>query len=99
MDSDLFEEAFGAWQFVSVLMAFAPKPVPGGITDSTLLPYAIDASNVLASLAPRALKEPVRQTVAEIRQAWNDQIHKSRIREILADKDANEAEVAATPGP
>jgi membrane protein required for colicin V production len=67
--------------FVSVLLAFTPKPVPGWMTGSALLPYAIDTSNVLAALAPRALKEPVRQTIAEIRQAWDEQVHKSQKRE------------------
>ena len=47
--------------FVSVLMAFTPRPVPAWMTGSFLLPYAIDTSNVLASLAPRALKDPVRE--------------------------------------
>lgn len=64
--------------FVSVLMAFTPKPVPNWMTGSFLLPYAIDTSNVLASLAPRALKNAVSGTVAEIRQEWNDQVRKSK---------------------
>jgi membrane protein required for colicin V production len=67
--------------FVAVLMAFTPKPVPNWIVGSALLPYAIDASNICAGLAPRALKDGVRQTVVEIRQAWDDQVRKSHIRE------------------
>ena len=67
--------------FVSVLMAFTPKPVPQWMTGSYLLPYAIDASNIVASLAPRALKEPVRQSIGEIRQAWDDEVRKSQRRE------------------
>jgi membrane protein required for colicin V production len=67
--------------FVSVLMAFTPKPVPNWMTGSYLLPYAIDASNIAASLAPRALKDAVRQTVGEIRQAWDDELRKSKKRE------------------
>jgi hypothetical protein len=51
------------------------------MTGSFLLPYAIDTSNVLASLAPRALKDPVRDAVREIRQAWDDEVRKSRKRE------------------
>ncbi len=66
---------------VSVLMAFTPRPVPAWMTGSFVLPYAIGASNVIASLAPRALKEPVRQTVGEIRQAWDEQVRKSQKRE------------------
>ena len=73
--------------FVSVLLAFTPRPVPAWMTGSFLLPYAIDTSNVLASLAPRALKDPVRDSVREIRQAWDDQVRKSHIREEKRDKE------------
>ena len=67
--------------FVSVLLAFTPRPMPAWMTGSFLLPYAIDTSNVLASLAPRALKDPVRDAVREIRQAWDDEVRKSKRRE------------------
>lgn len=77
----LIRGAVAAVAFVSVLMAFTPKPVPQWMTGSYLLPYAIDASNIVASLAPRALKEPVRQSIGEIRQAWNDEVRKSQKRE------------------
>ena len=73
--------ALAAVAFVSVLLAFTPRPVPAWMTGSFLLPYAIDTSNVLASLAPRALKDPVRDTVREIRQAWDDQVRKSQKHE------------------
>ena len=77
----LVRGGLAAVAFVSVLMAFTPRPVPAWITSSALLPYAIDMSNVIASLAPRALKDPVRDTIREIRQAWDDQVHKSQKRE------------------
>jgi membrane protein required for colicin V production len=66
---------------VSVLMAFTSKPVPAWMTSSVLLPYVMGTSNTVASLAPRALKDSVRETVGEIRQAWNDQVRKSQKRE------------------
>jgi membrane protein required for colicin V production len=72
---------------VSVLMAFTPKPVPAWMTGSALLPYAIDGSNIVASLAPRALKDPVRDTIREIRQAWDDQVHKSHMKEEKREKE------------
>lgn len=72
---------------VSVLMAFTPRPVPAWMTESALLPYAIDGSNIIASLAPRALKDPVRDTIREIRQAWDDQVHKSRMKEEKREKE------------
>ncbi len=77
----LVRGGLAAVAFVSVLMAFTPRPVPAWMTGSALLPYAIDMSNVIASLAPRALKDPVRDTVREIRQAWDDEVRKSHQRE------------------
>jgi membrane protein required for colicin V production len=77
----LIRGGVAAVAFVSVLMAFTPKPVPQWMTGSYLLPYAIDASNIVASLAPRALKEPVRQSIGEIRQAWDEEVRKSQRRE------------------
>jgi membrane protein required for colicin V production len=77
----LVRGGLAAVAFVSVLMAFTPKPVAKWMTGSLLLPYSIDASNVIASLAPKALKDSVRETVAEIRQAWNDEVRKSQKRE------------------
>lgn len=84
----LVRGGLAAVAFVSVLMAFTPRPMPAWMTGSLLLPYAIDASNVLASLAPRALKEPVRESVDEIRRAWDDQIRKSRKKDDKRDKTA-----------
>jgi len=74
----LVRGGLAAVAFVAVLMAFTPKPVPAWMTGSILLPYAIDASNILASLAPRALKSSVRETVSEVRQAWDDEVRKSK---------------------
>ena len=64
--------------FVSILLAFTPRPIPNWMTGSLLLPYAIDASNMVATLAPRALKNSVRETVSEMHQLWEDQVRKSR---------------------
>ena len=74
--------------FVSVLMAFTPKPVPNWMTGSLVLPYAIDASNFAASLAPRVLKDSVRETAREIHQAWEDQVRKSQRRDPKREKTA-----------
>jgi membrane protein required for colicin V production len=64
--------------FVSILLAFTRRPIPNWMTGSLLLPYAIDASNMVATLAPRALKNSVRETVSEMHQLWEDQVRKSR---------------------
>ena len=84
----LVRGVIAAVAFVSILLAFTSKPVPNWMTGSFLLPYAIDASNVVASLAPRALKNSVRQTVNEVHQAWEDQVHKSQRREPKQEKKA-----------
>jgi membrane protein required for colicin V production len=87
----LVRGGLAAVAIVSVLMAFTPRPVPGWMTGSALLPYAIDGSNIVASLAPRALKDPVRDTIREIRQAWDDQVHKSRMKEEKREKEPKSA--------
>lgn len=82
----LVRGVIAAVALVSILLAFTPKPVPNWMTGSLLLPYAIDASNMVATLAPRALKNSVRETVNEVHQAWEDQVRKSQRREAKQDK-------------
>jgi membrane protein required for colicin V production len=83
---------------VSVLMAFTPRPVPAWMTDSSLLPYAIDGSNMIAALAPRALKDPVRESIREVRQAWDDQVRKALKKdEQREEKSDSKREKTATP--
>jgi membrane protein required for colicin V production len=91
----LFGVAFGfvrgaliAVVFVAVLMAFVSKPLPNWMVDSKLLPYAVDASDVCASLAPQALKDAFEDGLHEIRKAWQDQLKKKKDH-----KPAKEAEV------
>ena len=64
--------------FVSVLLAFTPRPLPNWMVDSMVLPYAIDASNLCAALAPNALKEGFRESMRDIRKAWDEQMRKKR---------------------
>jgi len=63
--------------FVAVLLAFSPRPVPNWMVDSQLLPYAVDASNMLAAMAPRALTDGFHSALAEIRKDWDEQLKKS----------------------
>ena len=91
----LFGGAFGvvrgslmAVAFVAVLMAFTSKPLPNWMVDSKLLPYAVDASDVCASLAPQALKDAFEDGLREIRKTWDDQLKKKKNH-----KPAKEAEV------
>ena len=73
----LVRGALMAIAFIAVLMAFTPSPLPNWMVGSVVLPYAVDASNACASLAPNALKEAYRNSLAEIRQAWKDQVKKA----------------------
>ena len=62
--------------FIAVLMAFNPTPPPNWMVDSKILPYAIDASDICAALAPRAIKEAFRDSMRDIRKAWDEQLKK-----------------------
>ena len=64
--------------FVAVLMAFTSRPLPNWMVDSKLLPYAVDASNMCASLAPRALKDAFEDGLREIRRTWEEQLRKQK---------------------
>jgi membrane protein required for colicin V production len=63
--------------FVAVLMAFTPTPPPNWMVGSAVLPYAIDASNMVAAMAPRALKDAFHESMFEIETAWNDQVKRA----------------------
>lgn len=62
--------------FIAVLLAFTPKPTPNWMVNSSVLPYAIDASNLCASLAPREIKEAFRESMRDIRKIWEDELKK-----------------------
>jgi membrane protein required for colicin V production len=64
--------------FVAVLLAFAPKPLPNWMVTSLLLPYAIDASDLCASIAPPALKDAFREGMREIRKDWDEELKKAK---------------------
>jgi membrane protein required for colicin V production len=66
--------------FVAVLMAFTPRPAPNWMVSSRLLPYAVEASEVAASLAPRGLKDAFAESLEEIRTAWAEELKKARRR-------------------
>jgi len=74
----LVRGALIAVALIAMLMAFTPKPMPNWMVDSKLLPYAMDASNVLAALAPTAIKDAFRDSMREPRRIWDEQLRKSR---------------------
>ncbi|MBV8844276.1 MAG: CvpA family protein [Bryobacterales bacterium] len=61
---------------VSVLLAFAPRPLPGWIVDSRLLPYVAGASSVATAVAPRAVTDAFHNSLAEIRKLWDERVRK-----------------------
>ena len=74
----LVRGALMAIGFVAVLVAFTPRPLPSWMIDSQLLPYAIDGSNICASLAPNGIKEAFREALVDIRKAWDEQLKKKK---------------------
>ena len=63
---------------IAVLLAFTPKPMPNWMVKSQMLPYAMEASNAIASLAPNAIKNAFRESMLELRRLWNEQVIQSR---------------------
>jgi membrane protein required for colicin V production len=63
---------------IAVLLAFTPKPMPNWMVKSQVLPYAMDASNAIASLAPNAIKNAFRESMLELRRLWEQQVIESR---------------------
>jgi hypothetical protein len=63
---------------IAVLLAFTPKPMPNWMVKSQVLPYAMEASNVIASLAPNAIKTAFRESMLELRRLWDQQMIESR---------------------
>jgi membrane protein required for colicin V production len=74
----LVRGTFVAAAAVAVLVAATPRPVPNWMQGSSLLPYALGASDVAASLAPQALKDSVTGSIGEIRKAWSDEVEKAK---------------------
>ncbi len=57
---------------VTVLLAFAPAPPPRSVVESKLMPYMIDASNILALLTPREVKDAFRDTKEKVKKIWSE---------------------------
>ena len=66
--------------FVTVFLAFAPNPPPRSITDSLLLPYVVDASNVLSMATPHEIKDAFRQTREKVKRIWDEQLNHKPLR-------------------
>jgi membrane protein required for colicin V production len=79
--------------FVAILLAFSPKPLPNWMVNSQLLPYAIDASDICASIAPAALKDAFREGMQEIRKDWEEQLNKAKRKKRDRDSGSGDKEV------
>ena len=64
--------------FITAIMAFTKKPMPNWMVESKVLPYAIDASNLLSALAPAAIKNAFRESVQEIRKEWDAEVRRAK---------------------
>jgi membrane protein required for colicin V production len=73
---------------VAVLMAFTPKPIPNWISESYLLPYAVEASDWCAELAPHQVKEAFGASLREIRETWQEQVERAGGRRKKPEGDA-----------
>ncbi|MEO5926173.1 MAG: CvpA family protein [Bryobacteraceae bacterium] len=92
--------AFVAAAAVAVLVAATPRPVPSWMKGSTLLPYALGASDLASSLAPKALKDGLSSSIGEIKKAWSDEVDKAKKKATGAftpEPPAKEVEIVPPP--
>ena len=62
-------------------MAFARgNTPPAAIVDSRIAPYVVDASRLVAALAPHELREGFRRTYEQVKSAWTDALKKGMRR-------------------
>ncbi len=56
--------------FVTVFLAFAPNPPPASVTESRIMPYIVEASNVLVLATPHEIKDAFRETREKVKRIW-----------------------------
>ena len=59
------------------LTAFSRNPPPIAVVESQIAPYVIGASEVLAGLAPRELRDGFNNSYEKVKKSWKD-IKRSR---------------------
>jgi len=62
-----------ATAFVTVFLAFAPNPPPRSVTESKVLPYVMEASNILSFATPHEIKDAFRETKEKVKRIWEGQ--------------------------
>jgi len=58
------------------------------MVDSKILPYAVEASDVCAAMAPSAIKNGFRESMNEIEKLWEEQLKKKKRKQDLKPVDA-----------
>jgi len=75
--------ALGVVAVVAVLLAFTPKnPPPEFITESAVMPYALEASRLIVSLAPKGLNDSVEEAVNAVKKIWQDKVKKMKSKKL-----------------
>jgi membrane protein required for colicin V production len=57
---------------ITVITAFAPRPLPRVIVESKVMPYAATAGSVLASTAPQSVTDAYHDSIARLRRLWSE---------------------------
>jgi membrane protein required for colicin V production len=78
-----------ATALVMAIVAFTPgDSPPQSVVDSRLAPYVIDASHVIASMAPRELKDGFRKHYDRVKSIWEDAMKREHagVRTLRSDR-------------
>jgi len=75
-------------------MAFSHADrAPSAIVESRLAPYVVDASRLIAAMAPHELKEGFRKTYEQVKSAWGDALGKGMRHLPDGEKKRNERQI------
>jgi membrane protein required for colicin V production len=72
----LAKSALLAIGVILILTAFPARPFPHAVAQSQIAPYVIDMSRMLASVAPREMKDAFAESYDRIIKLWSDVTHK-----------------------
>jgi membrane protein required for colicin V production len=76
------------------IMAFSPtQRPPDSVVQSRIAPYVVDASRVVAAVAPHDLKEGFRKTYAEVKTIWGKALQKGSPIGPGIEKEKNERKI------
>ena len=73
----LLQATLVAIAIVMALTAFSRNPPPQSVVESTIAPYVIGASELLADLAPRDLRDEFDKSYDKVKKSWKDMMGKS----------------------